>query len=194
MKNILRTNKFKSENSGFTLIELVVGMVIIITSATAVVVLLSSSFRVSSKTTSLEAVRASGNNAINLMQRTIQFADGFSGVSQDGVSPYSTSCPTISTTYSYVRVRSGNGTKQFSCTNTGGVWYLKYNQGGGDVDLIDTTDLANITSCQLTCSQNSESVAPVIGISFSLSLKSTSSIPDKNATVSFSTSAKMRNL
>ncbi len=174
---------------GFTLIELLVGIAIIITSATAVVILLSSSFRLSNKTTSLEAVRQSGNNAINQMQRTIQFADGFVGVSNDNVT-YVTSCTTPSTN-SYIKVLSGTTTKTFSCIDTGPNIGIKLD----GVDLVDITKVDIVPgSCEFTCSQDSSAIAPVIGIRFSLFLKTSNSLPEKNATLDFSTSAKMRNL
>lgn len=185
--------KIKSykKNNGFTLIELLVGMIIVITSATAVVVLLSSSFRISNKTTSLGSVRESGNNAINLMERTIQFASGFYGASNDSTfATYDTQCPVAPTAYNYIRIRtSTGGTAEFSCS----AGHLYYDQGSGNTDLIDVSNV-NITSCQLICAQASSNDPPVIGINFTVALKTTSTLSEQNASLSFSTSAKMRNL
>lgn len=176
------------KNNGFTLIELLVGMFIIIVSATAVVVLLSSSFRISNKTTLLASVRENGNNAINLMQRTIQFADGFSGVSNDGIN-YSTDCTTMSSP-AYLRLRSGATTSQFFCS--GGS--LTYTPPGSVVatSLINNDNVS--VSCALTCSQANINTAPVIGITLNISLVNPKSLPEKNASFVISTSVKMRNL
>lgn len=193
-KNRVGINNVSKGGAGFTLIELLVGVFIITVSATAVIVLLSSSFRISNKTTSMGSVRESGNNAINLMQKTIQFANGFSAASNDSAfTTYVTACPATPTVYNYIRIRTSSGViQEFSCTPTSPI-HLYYDKGSGDTDLIDI-DKMNITSCQLTCSQNSSDVAPVIGISFALALKTTSSLSEQNASLSFSTSAKMRNL
>lgn len=185
----MRFIKGKKEK-GFTLIELLVGMVIIVISATAVVILISSSFRISNKTTNIGVVRENGNNALNFIQRTIQFGYAFSGVSNDPTfASYSSDCTTPDY-YSYIRIKNSTGViQQFSCTDDG---HLYYNDGTGDSDMVDLTKV-NVTSCQFYCSQSGISSPPVIEINFSLALKTSSSLPEQVASVDFTTSAKMRN-
>lgn len=183
----------KTINKGFTLIELLVGMAIIVVSATAVVVLLSSSFRISNKTTSLSAIRESGNNAVNFFQRTVQFAGGF----DSAIGPTTTVTNCVGTNagnYTSIRVHTSSGiVQQFSCSVGDS---FTYDQDVSDANppssLINTSKVT--IACTLTCTQASNDVPPIIGINLSLSLKNTSNVPEKNASIAFSTSAKMRNL
>lgn len=182
-----KTNK----NKGFTLIELLVGIVIVVISATSVVILISSSFRISNQTTNSGIVRENGNNAINFIQRTIQFAPSFYGASDDSTfATYNRDCTTADY-YKNIRIQSSTGLiQQFSCSDDG---HLYFNNGSVNSDLVDVSKVI-ISSCQFKCSQASVSEPPVIGIDFTLALKSSNSLPEQNSSIEFSTSAKMRNL
>src|SRR3989344_4762174 len=138
-------------SKGFTLVEILVAMAIIISAATAVTVLLASSFRVSNKTTSIEAVRQSGNSALSQITKTIQFADHFVGVSQNG-STYYSSCPPPPnpTLYYHVRVKSGDYVKRFTCGGGGNLYINENDLGGGNNQALIDTAKVNITSCQFT--------------------------------------------
>lgn len=171
----------KIRRSGFTLIELLVATAIFITATTIVVAILTSSFRGINKANISEDVRQNGNSAISRISRLIQFAEGFQESSMDGVI-YTSAC-VQGVTYQAIRIKSGGQIKTFSCQNL-------------SVDAIPLIDTAKVKvvagSCKFTCSQDRTNVSPVIGISFSLS-EAAASVPEKSASISFSTTVKMRN-
>ena len=186
MSNNLKQKTKSSKLFGFTLIEILVAMAIIITSTTIVVAILVSSFRGISKANISEEVRQNGNSAITRMSRILQFADSFQGASTDNfVSSNDTDCTLgQDKNYQFIRVKSGGLIKTLSCQNL-------------SLDSSSLIDLTKVTvvpnSCKFTCLQDSRNVAPVIGISFSLS-DAGGSVPEKKASISFSTSVRMRNL
>lgn len=175
----------KRGSLGFTLIEMLVSIAIIITTTTVVVAILASSFRGITKSAISEDVRQNGNNALNRMSRTIQFAESFQGISEDGV-VYVPNCSLAGgDNYNYVRVRASSQTVTFSCTDTDIMM--------GASSLIDKSRVSVVeSSCSITCLQDSETVPPVIGISYGLFK---AGVADQtNSEVFFSTSVKMRNL
>ncbi len=184
----MRIYQFKKNQSfntntggaGFTLIEILVASAIIITATTVVVAILTASFRSITKATISEEVRQNGNSAVTRMSRILQFADSFAGASVDG-SNYDPNC-TSPGVYKYIRVVSGGATRTLSCVDL----------SIGSSPLIDPNKVS-IDSCNFTCSQDNGTVPPVIGISFNLSQK-TSSASEKKASISFTTSVRMRNL
>ena len=174
----------KSNYFGFTLIEILVSAAIVITATTVVVAILISSFRGVSKAIVSEEVRQNGNNAIGTMSRIIKFADSLKGVSEttpDDLTTYHVGC-TQGVGYKGIQVVSGGQTRTLSCTNL----------SIDSIPTIDTSKMSVSSNCKFTCSQDSDSVSPVINISFSLS--EIGSSPEKSAYIPFATSVKMRNL
>ncbi len=176
-------------NFGFTLIEMLVSMAIIITTTTVVVSILASSFTGVTKSTVSEEVRQNGTSALTRISRSIQFAEGFEGVSETGeADSYITSCSdTVSGLYyKYVKIKSGGATRMISCTDEDIA-----------IDTVTYLDKSRVQvipdSCQITCVRKDDSTPPVIGVSFGLTRLGA---PDSNKTKSnyFSTSIKMRNL
>lgn len=187
------TNMKSSKNIlGFTLVEILVGISIIITASTIVIAILVSSFRTSSKTTSGDIVRQNGNNAITLLSKKIQFADGFGGVSLVlDPTKYITSCVALgSQSYNYLKILTGNEEKIISCDDTKGILI-------DDKPLFDQKRVSLVPgSCKFTCSQKDLKNTPVIGINFSLKSgmsSASNALPEKNTTIDFKTSIKMRN-
>lgn len=169
-------------SAGFTLIEILVSISIVITTTTIIVAILSSSFRGISKSTISEDVRQNGNNAISRMSRSIQYAEGFRGASIDD-DTYEPSCLLgAGKNYQYIKVLSGGQEIKLSCNNL-------------SVDsspLIDITKVKIVAgTCSFKCTQTSDS-SPIIGISFDLS-EASASVPEKSRTIHFSTTVKMRN-
>lgn len=173
----------KNKSLGFSLVEILVAISLIITSTTVVVAILTSAFRASSKTTSADVVRQSGSNAINRVSRMIQYSDGFNGVSNDG-STYILTCPTTPTRYNFVRITSAGQSRIVSCADSG-IAIDSDSLLGSNVRITPGT-------CVLTCSQDSATISPVIGISFDLQL-SYATVSEKTARINFATSVKMRN-
>lgn len=194
----LKKNDFwirKSEKkSGFSLIELLVGIAIIITATTVVLSIIVSSFRITNKSSSNQVIRQNGNYAVLQMSRMLQFADSFKGASEDD-SPgsYDPICRE-GTIYHYIKITYNGIDKTISCTDTdenlGG---LQTDDGSGYKSLIDRNKIS-VNGCELTCSQVNAAVGPIIGIRFILGLGDDSTLPEKSASVDFSTTVKMRNL
>lgn len=175
--------KKELKKNGFTLIEILIAIMIIITASTVIVTVLSSSFKGVSKSTASEEVRQNGNSAVTKMSRAIQFAKGFDSSSIDGTN-YSTGCEAGS--FKAIKIKSASVDQKINlkCDATANSLTLD-----GE-SLIDNSKIT-INSCSFTCSQANLTVSPVIGINFKLS--KTGSVPEKSATVSFTTSVKMRN-
>lgn len=187
-------SKTNTGGAGFTLIEILVGISIIITASTIVIAILVSSFRTSSKTTASDIVRQNGNNAITQLSKMIQFANEFGGV-RVGPDPaqFIQSCTTLtqqSTDYYYVKIHIGNEDKIISCDDTSGILI-------DGKPLFDQKRVSLVSdSCKFTCSQKNSQETPVIGISFSLTsgaVGSSSTLAEKNTVINFKTSVKMRN-
>lgn len=176
--------------SGYTLIELLVAMTVIITVGLIVVAILVSSLRGTNKATSIENVRINGNYAILQISRMIEFAQGFEGVSVDGsASSYSLSC-SPATQYKYIKITSfDNGETILACDFSRNPAVIS----SKSASFINTDDVT-LTSCYFTCSRSNISQPPIIGVNFALSQKSPSSFFEKQASIPFSTSVVIRNL
>lgn len=189
--------KYEKLSKGFSLIELLVGISIIITATTIVLAIIVSSFRISSKNTSNEVVRQNGNNAMSQISRRIQFADSFVAVSNDSAfDSAQTICeePPASvdgveaplTQYKYVRVIYNEVSTTFACEEN----ELRMN----NESMTDSPNVsAPSSSCYFTCTQDSTAVAPVIGVNYDLQRGDGSGVSEKNAKMNFSTKIKMRN-
>lgn len=178
------------DSKGYTLIELLIVMIILVTVGLIVATILVSALRGTNKATTVDNVRNNGNYAILQMSKMIEFAQNFIGVGTDG-NTYSTTCPTPSPLpkYTYIKVRSfDNQDTVFSCSTnpnspiaSNGASFVNPNE-------------VNVTTCYFTCQRSSISQLPVIGIYFSLSQKSNENFFEKKASIDFQTSVVMRNL
>lgn len=186
-------NKF---NFGFTLIEVLVASSIVIAASTIVVGIITTTFRTSNKTISIEQIRENGNFAVSQITKEIQFADAFNGVSDNG-SEFDTTCIS-GTSYRYVQVRTGVDIKTISCLDDSGTTegiYLKKNDQAARSLISSENVVIEGGTCSITCSLGEGSVSPVIGISFDLSLSDSfkANLPEGASATNFSTSIKMRN-
>lgn len=179
----------KKISLGFSMIELLVGVAIIITSSTIVLAIILSSFRISGTNTTKENVRQNGSNALSKMSRSIQFADSFVAVNNTGEQTSmvceAPSADTEPTQYKYLMVKYNGPIRTYSCVNN------KIRVDG--VSMIDDTKVSVPTGdCFFTCTQQNQS-APVIGINFDLITGDETSSIEKRSTMNFSTTVKMRN-
>ena len=170
-----------NRTKGFTLIELLVSIAIIIASATIVVAIISATFRSSNKTTSVDQVRQSGNNALNQISKMIQFADDFQSAF-DGAHDVSF-CPVTEEEYEKIALVVNGVTREIACGENTLTLDGK--------SLFDNNNVL-LSSCSLTCSQRRYSESPVIGVSFDLSRLGT--LTESNVSESFSKKIKMRNI
>jgi prepilin-type N-terminal cleavage/methylation domain-containing protein len=190
---------------GFTLVELLV-VVAVIGSITAFVLgVVTSTLRGTNKTNTINRVRENGNYAISHIARTIKYAKLIDGASIDGNPPWECqlmpSSPLTPTPtpihYKSVKTTAFDGTEtRFSCNDTGdfpaGTIAVNFNDS-----LIDSSSIALPTPiptfCYFTCVRERIIDSPSIGLNFTLTSKTTSSLVETQATVPFSILIKGRN-
>lgn len=175
---------------GYTLIELLAVMTIMITVGFIITAILVSSLRGSSKATTVNEIRQNGNYAIVQMGRMIGFAQAFLGVSTDNVT-YTTNCtPSPSPDFKYIKIKSFDDKETiFSCNLNSNPTTIASN----GASFINANEVS-VAACGFTCTQNSISEPPVIGIKFTLTQRSSSSLFEKRSTIPFETSITTRNL
>ncbi len=191
-------SKFRIQNfqGGYTLVELLAVMAIVVVVGVIIAGILISSLRGGSKSNVLDNVRQNGNDAITQMSKMIIYAQNFNGVSTDGVF-YKTNCtqaippspsPTpVPITYQYIKITSfDRGQTIFSCNGL-----TIASNGASLIDISTVSVVAN--SCYFTCTQTNFGQAPTIGINLTLSQNTSSSFAEKQATIPFQTSVTIRN-
>ena len=201
--------KIKNSEKGYTLVELLTVIVIMVVVGMIVTGIIVSSLRGTNKSTVLDNVRENGNYAIVQMSKMLTFSRVFNGVSTDGIS-YTTNCtiaatptPAPSTTpaptptpvaYKYIKITGfDGGTTVFGCNSPTDT--PPSTIASNSSSLIDSSTVSvDYNSCYFTCSQNTLTEPPTIGINFQLSQVSASSFVEKNASIPFSTSVTMRNI
>ncbi|MCL5439268.1 MAG: prepilin-type N-terminal cleavage/methylation domain-containing protein [Patescibacteria group bacterium] len=216
----MKNSKFRNENgkfcSGFTLVELLAVMVVLVVVGAIIVQILYSTIRGSGKTNLITLIRQNGNFTISQMVKIIRDAKSFDGVGKvsDGVdvancvnSVVGALTPTPTPVlYDYVKVTTTNGGKTvFICCPAGAgnnpPATIASNSGAlidcsalGRTSLLDTTAVV-LGSCSFSCSQQNFTDHPTIGIEFSLLQKGGGNLPESTINpIYFNTSVSMRNL
>lgn len=175
-----RMQNFKS-GGGFTLIEILAVIFVLSTIGVLVAAIITSSLRGTNKTNTITAVRQNGFFAIAQMTKMIQNAKRLE-YPYSCISPPSPTPPPAS---SYLEINSPDGGEtRFECSGS----TISSNSGS----LLDTSAVS-VNSCSFTCSQTSLSDPPIIGISFTLIQKRTTSFFEQNVSIPFQTSVVMRN-
>lgn len=189
----MKKKKLNYKN-GYTLIELLAVMVILITVGTIIAGIIVSSLRGSNRSKNVGNVREAGNTALVQVSKTIKFAKSFDGISTNGTN-YVTSCiipvavPTPTPIpYKYLKLTSFDDT-QIVASCSGNSIFLNTSE------LIDSTSfLIPQDKCFFICSQNNIAVPPTISINFTVStLNSTSAFVENRVSLDFKTSAAFRN-
>jgi type II secretory pathway pseudopilin PulG len=180
--------------SGFTLVELLSSIIVLVAIGVIVVGIITSSLRGTNKTNSVENIRQNGNYAISQMSKNIQFSQVFNGFSNNGTD-YVTGCvnfpvsPTpfsSDSAYSYLQITQSTGnTIEYFC------------QGGNFTangeSLVNEASVA-VSNCTITCTQEKLTDSPIIGISFDLLPARTSNLPeDVVSPIKFETSVTLKN-
>lgn len=183
--------KIFSLNKGYTLIELLAVMIILVSAGVVVTSIMVSTLRGGNKSTTTNDVRQNGQYAISQMSKMITFAKEFNGVSVDNVT-YSTNClpytgPTPIPTpplYQYIKITSfDGGTTTFSCSS---------NTISSNSASLLNQNIA-VSNCFFTCTQASLSVSPTIKINFTLSKLNSGFFAENQTTIPFDTSITLRN-
>lgn len=178
-------------SKGYTLIELLAVMIIMITVGVIVAAILVASLRGSSKTNTIDTVRKNGNYTILQISKMLEFAQSFGGMYDSQTSTYKTDCTNPATQYSSIKITSfDNGTTTFFCDLSNSK--ISSISATLNASLINTNEVT-LTQCHFTCSRNI-TVPPTIGINFTLSQKNANTTFEKSQTISFQTSVILRNL
>lgn len=195
--------KKHDKNEGFTLIELMVVITVLIVVGGVLLGTLFSTLRGVTKTNTINTVRSNGNYAITQMAKMIRDAKTLdklnatsftSCVVTQPVSP--TPLPTLIPLSSITFSSFDGGQVTFSCDST---TISSASATLNPVSLIDTSAVS-LTSCAFYCTQETILDAPRIEISFSLKQYEAPGINlglERKASVSaipFHTSVTMRNL
>jgi type II secretory pathway pseudopilin PulG len=177
----------KPNEHGFTLVELLAVIFILVAVGTIIASIMTSVLRSSNKSTNTEAVRANGNNAISQMSRMIAYAQKIENLS-DGASTY-TDCVSQSASkhYQSVQIKGfDSGITTFSCANS----QVASQSAAGTSFLVDTALSAN---CWFQCSQESAAAPVKIDIFLDLSAKSTAAFAESQAAMHFEASVIPKN-
>mgnify|MGYP001591228979 CR=1 FL=1 len=193
--------KIRNPEKGYTLIELLAVMIVVITVGTIIAGIIVNSLRGGNRSTNVNDIRENGNFALSQVSKMIIFAKSFDGVSDgttdaNGKLIYTTNCtvaappppPTPTPIhYKYLEITSfDQGKTVFECNGA--------RLASNGAELVDTSTRYIITDCYIVCTQNNISVLPTISISFTLSKKTTSvSFAENNISIPFETSANFRN-
>lgn len=201
MSDIRFYNRDKNVLCGFTLIELIISLFLIITIGSVVVSIFFSALRGSGRSSAITIVRQNGNSAMLEISRLIRSAKSFNGVSIDGVSEFSQSCVSSSVSaltptptpaqYAGIQVTAfDNGIVTIKCP-TGSETAITSNSA----DLVDTgvVSVSSYPSCSFTCYQASDTDLPTIGISFILQSNTIAGSIDAPVTLPFQTTIVPRN-
>jgi len=193
--------KNQKSQKGYTLVELLAVIAVVIVVGVIISGILVSSLRGGSKSNVLDNVRQNGNNAIAQMSKMILYAQYFNGVSTNGqffttnctqapvVSPSPTPAPV---NFKYLKITSFDGHQTiFSCSNTDSITG-DVTISSGSASLIDNSTVV-LDTCSFSCLQNNIGQPAIIGINFTLSQKTSSTFSEKKATIPFYTSITIRN-
>jgi type II secretory pathway pseudopilin PulG len=181
--------KINLNSYGFSLIELMVGLAIMITATTIVLAIIVSSFRLSSKSTIQDQVRQNGNYALSQMTKVLLYADSINNIA-DSSGPFSLPCGSSKSFSSIDVTYNKTDTYYFSCGTSDGL------KSGATYSAANSMINPNIyvTSCEFKCTQADTAVPPQLEIRFKLQYGAGGAVVEKSAEQTFSTRIKMRNL
>jgi type II secretory pathway pseudopilin PulG len=177
---------------GFTLVELLTSVIVIVAIGSIITGIITSSLRGSNKANTIENIRQAGDYVLNQMAKDIEYSQTFDGSNTgfkfDDDPKYYTSCPTdpLAKTLNNITIRS---TKDlliaYECHDSSLL--------ANGAQLIDTNSSIDVQNCSFVCAQSDTGV-PIIKISFILgSKRQNNSVESSNPPVTFETAVTMRN-
>ncbi len=194
-------------NEGFTLVELLASVIVLVAVGSVIAGIITSSLRGSNKTNTIENIRQNGNYALNQISKDIEYALPFdgknTGLSIDNGTTYATSCPfsalsptptPAATAYNVITVESAsNKVTKYNCYGSTPLDSVLKANG---TSLIDTTPATSISliSCSFTCIQTQATDIPIIKINFAIGPKILNGLVENSSPpVTFETSVTIRN-
>ena len=186
---------FKS-NEGFTLVELLASIVVLVAVGSVVAGIITASLRGANKTNVMENIRENGNYALTQISRSIEYAQVFNGLSDNG-EDYTMNCPfsasptpsPVETQYSFIKVTSSNdNATEYGCTVSAPATITS-----NGASLINTSSIV-MTDCVIACVQTRATDIPVVKIGFKLGPKDPTGIAETSSPpILFETSITIRN-
>lgn len=190
--------KIKIIEKGFTLVELLASIVVLVAVGSIIAGIITSSLRGANKTNVVENLRENGNYAISQISRTIEYAQTLNGFSDNGTD-YATSCPfsasltptpaPAETPYRFVKVTSfNNNVTEYSCSAS-----MPVTITANGASLIDMSSIT-LTDCVIACVQTRATDIPIIKIGFKLGPKNPTGVVETSSPpILFETSITIRN-
>ncbi len=176
MKKIFNASRLHWNTKGFTIIEVLVTMSVIVVIGTIIGGILVTTLRGSTKATVVSNVKQNGDNAITEMSREIRSAAAIN------LMPCGNPSPVVQ---KITVTQIDNTQTTFDCSgNT-----IKAN----GTSLLDTST-TQLTSCSIICSQKSSADVPIVQIQFNLQQSNSGAAEEQTATVPFQTSVVLRNI
>lgn len=190
----------KNYQAGYTLIELLTVIIILVAVGSIISSILVSVLRSSNKSSVTNVVRTNGNNAMAQMSKMIAYAQKLEGISVDG-SKYYADCTSLSSTtkYYYLRIKGfDDGITTFACAQSKIASQSSIIAPGGNPCptgsncsyLVDPNLYA---TCYFNCSQESAGAPARIDIFLDLKAVSSAKFAESQADIPFETSATIVN-
>jgi prepilin-type N-terminal cleavage/methylation domain-containing protein len=201
MKNLkAKSEKLKVQKNckGFTLIEILIVLGILVVVGSLITSIFYSSLRGTVKTNTATVLKQNGAYGLNRLTTVIRYGS-FEGISPDNTAgSYSTTCSSSGTPGSYLKIRSNDSSNSLSviaCCPNNNIYINGNGACSAPEQLFDTTSSGvRLISCQFTCRQASAINIPVIGIDFFLSQYNiTPGFEESTASQRFQTSVSLRN-
>jgi len=190
-------HKKKQIVDGYTLVELLAVMVVLLAVGTIIASILVSSLRSGNKSTTTNDIRQTGNNAIAQMSKMIAYAQSFNSITDSTGVPHRDCVPPevgpttpipSPLTYSSVTITSfDGGVTTFACDDT------NKTIASGSAVLIPSSMIASV--CYFTCEQASIGSSPIIDINLTLKENPNGHtlFPEAQSVINFQTSVSLRN-
>jgi prepilin-type N-terminal cleavage/methylation domain-containing protein len=173
---------------GYTLIELVVVVGILVVISSLVTGILYTTLRSTTKTTVTTNVSQNGSYALstitNIITSSSEVLDVYNGEPGDF-----SDCTDSPQGSSIELQRLDGGITTLACTDD----TIASKSAEGSFNLLNTEAVQTTANCSFTCKQSTVYDTPVIEINFSLIDKSTSSFKEDQASADFNTSVVLRN-
>jgi type II secretory pathway pseudopilin PulG len=210
----MKIKKYKLKNlssSGYTLIEMLAVIILIIIVGTIITGIITMALRGNNRSRNINEIRQTGDFAIVQMQKMVAYADRFNGVArttdvdQETNIIYTQQCVDSNIQYNFLRIKSfDEGSTTFICSSAGNDSLLASYSGsllkwpisqGDTTSLVSFFDTAKytITACYFKCIQNSAAEYPQIDINFTLTTKSQSTLIENKVIIPFKTTVSFRN-
>lgn len=198
LKNQRGFTTFSSHERGFTLIEMLASIIVLVAVGSIIAGIITSSLVGTSKTNTIENVRQNGNYTLRQMAKNIEFAQVFNGVSDTG-DVYADSClhvsPTPTPDIKFIKVTSSDGSEIiYNCD--GSTLTISIPDGmttPTPTPLIGQSSLS-LMECSLVCTQSKSTDTPLIRIRFSLGpVSSGGFVETSSPPILFETSVAVRN-